>query len=81
MLALILWLVGGLSFILTAALCPQGQMIVEYPDVELVPSLSSVVRGPGNAPMAGVLVEEFGSDWKTTLRSTKTDQKRSLCND
>jgi len=50
-------------------------MIIEYPDEQVVPSLSGVVRDPAEVPMAGVLVEEFRSDWKTALRSTKTDKE------
>jgi len=74
MLPRILWLAGSLLFLSPTGLCPQGVMTIEYSDVQVVTSLSGVVRDPGNAPMAGVLVEEFRSDWKTSLRSTKTDQ-------
>lgn len=69
------FIAGSLLLALPTSFCAQGISTIEYHDVQLVPSLAGVVHGPAEAPMAGVLVEEFRSDWKTTLRSTKTDQQ------
>jgi hypothetical protein len=41
--------------------------------VQLARSLGAVVHDATGSPIPGVLVEEFSSDWKETLRSTKTD--------
>ncbi|MGB2636087.1 MAG: carboxypeptidase regulatory-like domain-containing protein [Candidatus Acidiferrum sp.] len=75
MLARILWIVGGLLLSLPTSFFAQGVSTIEYQGVQIVPSLAGVVRDPADTPLAGVLVEEFGSDWKTALRSAKTDQQ------
>jgi hypothetical protein len=51
---------------------PQYQTI-EIEKVQLARSLGAVVHDPTGSPIPGVLVEEFSSDWKESLRSTKTD--------
>jgi hypothetical protein len=71
----ILWIVGSFFVSLPTSLHAQGRSIVEYRDVQTVVSLAGGVYDPADAPMAGVLVEEFRSDWKIALRSTETDQQ------
>ena len=51
----------------------QGVSMIEFQHVQLVRSLAGVVHDAAAAPMAGVLVQEFTSDWKRALRSIKTD--------
>jgi hypothetical protein len=51
----------------------QGVTIVEIGNVQLVRSLTGVVHDAVGGPMPGVLVEELSSDWKESLRSTRTD--------
>lgn len=75
MLAQILWILGILLLSRPSGLGAQGVSIIEYGDVQVVAELAGVVHDPADAPMAGVLVEEFGSDWKSALRSTKTDEQ------
>lgn len=75
MLARILWIVGSLLLSLPSGLRAQGVSTIEYQDVQFVPSLAGVVHDPVDTPMADVLVEEFSSDWKTALRTSKTDQQ------
>jgi hypothetical protein len=47
--------------------------IVEIENVQVARSLAAVVHDPAHSPIPGVLVEELSSDWKESLRSTKTD--------
>jgi hypothetical protein len=61
------------SFLLSIPLHAQGVNTVEIGNVQLARSLTAVVHDSGGTPMAGVLVEEFSSDWKEPLRSTRTD--------
>jgi hypothetical protein len=61
------------SFLLSVPLHAQGVNTVEVGNVQLARSLTAVVHDSGGTPMAGVLVEELSSDWKESLRSTKTD--------
>jgi hypothetical protein len=56
---------------------PQYQTI-EIEKVQLARSLGAVVHDPTGSPIPGVLVEEFSSDWKESLRSTKTDASGSF---
>lgn len=51
----------------------QGVAMVEIGNVQLARSLTAVVHDSGGSPIVGVLVEELSSDWKESLRSTKTD--------
>ena len=46
---------------------------IEIEKVQLARSLGAVVHDPTGSPIPGVLVEEFSSDWRESLRSTKTD--------
>jgi len=59
-------------FLVSIQLYAQYQT-VEIEKVQLVRSLAAVVRDPVGFPVPGALVEEFSSDWKESLRSTKTD--------
>ena len=49
--------------------------IIEIEKVQLATSLAAVVTDITGTRMPGVLVEEFSSNWKQSLRSTKTDAK------
>lgn len=49
--------------------------IIEIEKVQLATSLAGAVTDITGSRMPGVLVEEFSSDWKQSLRSTKTDAK------
>jgi len=55
--------------------CHAQYQIIEIEKVQLATSLAAVVTDITGSPMPGVLVEEFSSDWKQSLRSTKTDAK------
>ena len=63
------WLIVSLAILIPA----QPQYVVEIGNVQLAQSLPAVVRDPAGEPLPGVLVEEFNSDWKESLRSTTTD--------
>jgi hypothetical protein len=49
--------------------------MIDIEKVQLARSLAAVVLDPTGSPIPGVLVEEFSSGWKESLRSTKTDAK------
>jgi hypothetical protein len=68
-----LWFVAALLFFASAHLEAQGVSTVEIRNVQLARSLAAVVQDPTGSPIAGVLVEEVSSDWKDSLRSTRTD--------
>jgi hypothetical protein len=70
----LLWLCASFIFLVPVHLHAQYQ-IIEIEKVQLATSLAAVVTDITNSPMPGVLVEEFSSDWKQSLRSTKTDAK------
>jgi hypothetical protein len=53
----------------------QGYSVIVLGDLQIASSLSASVQDPSAAPMEGVLVEEFDSDWTVPLRSTTTDGK------
>jgi hypothetical protein len=78
MITRLVWLFGGFLFFAPAYLHAQGVITVEIQNVQLVRSLAGVVCDPADSPMAGVLVEEFSSDWKETLRLTTTDATGSF---
>lgn len=67
------WFVAGFLFLVPSHAHAQGVSIIEIEKVQLARSLAAVVRDPANHPIPGVLVEELSSDWKESLRSTKTD--------
>jgi hypothetical protein len=69
----LLWFVVGFLFSVPVDLDAQGVAIIEIENVQLARSLAAVVHDPAGFPMASVLVEELSSDWKESLRSTKTD--------
>ncbi len=73
MTARLRWFIVSLLFFVPVHVDAQGVVIIEIENVQLVRSLAAVVHDPAGFPMAGVLVEELSSDWKTTLRSTMTD--------
>ena len=68
----LLWLCVSFIFLVPIHLHAQYQ-IIEIEKVQLATSLAAVVIDTTGSPMPGVLVEEFSSDWKQSLRSTKTD--------
>ena len=68
----LLWLSFSFLFLVPTQLYSQYQTI-EIEKVQLARSLGAVVHDPTGSPIPGVLVEEFSSDWKESLRSTKTD--------
>jgi Carboxypeptidase regulatory-like domain len=68
----LLWLSFSFLFLAPIHLYSQVQTI-EIKKVRLTRSLGAVVQDPTGSPLPGVLVEEFSSDWKESLRSTKTD--------
>lgn len=70
----LLWLGVGFIFLVPIHLHAQVQ-IVEIEKVQLATSLAAVVTDITGTRRSGVLVEEFSSDWKQSLRSTKTDAK------
>jgi hypothetical protein len=70
----VLWLCVSFIFLVPIHLRAQYQ-IVEIEKVQLATSLAAVVTDIMGSPMPGVLVEECSSDWKQSLRSTKTDAK------
>lgn len=51
----------------------QGVVIVELADLQVSSSSSVTVEGPTSEPLGNVVVDEFSSDWKTILCSTKTN--------
>ena len=75
MISRILWIVGSFFVCLPISLHAQGVSTIEYKDVQVVLSLAGVAYDPAASPMAGVLVEEFSSDWKLALRSTESNQQ------
>ena len=70
----LLWLCVRFIFLVPIHLHAQYQ-VIEIEKVQLATSLAAVVTDITGSPMPGVLVEEFSSDWKQSLRSTKTDAK------
>ena len=70
----LLWLCAGFVFLVAIHLHAQYQ-IIEIKKVQLASSLAAVVTDITGSRMPGVLVEEFSSGWKQSLRSTKTDAK------
>jgi len=68
----LLWLSFGFLFLVPIHLSAQYQTI-EIEKVQLACSLAAMVLDAAGSPIPGVLVEEFSSDWKESLRSTKTD--------
>jgi Carboxypeptidase regulatory-like domain len=67
-----LWLSFGFLFFVPIHLYAQYTTVV-IEKVQLARSLAAVVLDPAGSPIPGVLVEEFSSDWKESLRSTMTD--------
>jgi hypothetical protein len=72
MLKCLLWSFVGFLFLAPIYLCAQYQT-VEIEELQLAPSLTAEVLDPAGSPISGALVEEFSSDWKESLRTTKTD--------
>ena len=70
----LLWLCVSSIFLVPIHLHAQYQ-IVEIEKVQLATSLAAVVTDISDSAVPGVLVEEFSSDWKQSLRTTKTDAK------
>jgi hypothetical protein len=66
------WLSFGFLLLVPIHLHAQYQTI-EIEKVQLARSLAALVLDPAGSPIPGVLVEEFGSDWKESLRTTRTD--------
>jgi hypothetical protein len=57
-----------LSFSVSAQL-----QVVEIKQPQFARSVAGIVVDPSGAALPGVIVEERTEDWKTVLRSTKTD--------
>ena len=74
----LLWFVVGFLFSVPVDLDAQGVAIIEIENVQLARSLAAVLHDPAGFPMASVLVEELSSDWKESLRSTKTNAAGSF---
>ena len=70
-----LWLVMSCLFSGTGNPRSQGVSIIEIGDLQVTKSLAAVVKDSRGFPMDGVLGEEMSADWKTRLRSTRTDSK------
>lgn len=68
------WLCLSFNFLMPIPVHAQYQ-IIEIEKVQLASSLAAVVTDITGSRMPGVMVEEFSSDWKQSLRSTKTDAK------
>jgi len=68
----ILWLSFSFLFLVPIHLYAQYQTI-EIESVQMARSLGAVVLDSSGSPMPDVLVEEFSSEGKVSLRSTKTD--------
>ena len=47
--------------------------LIELADVQLAKSLGATIQDPTGAPVPKAVVQEFGADWKTVLRSHSTD--------
>lgn len=69
----LLWFAASCLVLAPLHLNAQGVATVEIDEVQLAHSLDAVVHDPTGSPMPGVLVEELSSDWKESLRSTKTN--------
>ena len=74
----LVWVVSGFLLLFPAHLHAQGVSTIEYEKVQVARSLAAVVVDPTGSPIPGVLVEECSSDWKESLRSTKTDTAGSF---
>jgi carboxypeptidase family protein len=68
-----LWLVAALLFFASAHLEAQGVSTVEIGNVQSARTLAGEVQDDRGSPIAGVSVEELSSNWKVSLRSTRTD--------
>jgi hypothetical protein len=71
----ILWIVGSFFVCLPTQSDAQGVSTIEYQKTQVVMSLAGVVRDTAQSPLAGVWVEEFSSNWRIALRSTRSDQQ------
>jgi hypothetical protein len=78
MITRLLWLIAGLLFCAPVCLHAQGVATIEIQNVQWARSLGAIVLDATGSPISGVLVEEFSSDWKESLRSTKTDTSGSF---
>jgi hypothetical protein len=65
-------LVAGLIFLVSAHASAQGVVTIEIAKVQSAPTLSALVHDSAGNPLNGVSVVELSSDWKSSLRSTKT---------
>jgi hypothetical protein len=50
-----------------------GVEIVEIEKIQVVRTISGVVRDPSSAPVPGATVTEVSPDWKTVIQSARTD--------
>jgi hypothetical protein len=73
MVARLVLFAGSYLFLVPAYPHAQGVSIIEFQQVQFARSLAAVVHDPADSAKAGVLVEEFTSDWKESLSSTMTD--------
>ncbi|MGB6431824.1 MAG: carboxypeptidase-like regulatory domain-containing protein [Candidatus Acidiferrales bacterium] len=66
-------LIASFLFVLPTHLGAQGVETVVVGHVQVARSLAGVVQDTAGDALPGVLIEEFSSDWKKSLRSTRTD--------
>jgi len=50
-----------------------GVTIIEIPKIQFSRTLSAIVIMPDGSPLPAAEVEEVSSDWKTVLRTVRTD--------
>ena len=68
-----LFAIACLSF--SSVILAAQMEVVEIEKPQLAKSVAGFVVDPSGAGLSGVRVEERSGDWKTVLRSTKTDDK------
>lgn len=65
-------------FVLSSGISAKGvEEIIEL-RLQRAKCLCGVVLYPGDDPVSGAKIEEFGKDWKGSLRSTFADSKGSF---
>lgn len=69
----------GVAIILSVSSLPysratQGFSVVQLANIQVARALEGTVVDPADSPVAGVEVCEMSPEWKTVLRTTKTDK-------
>jgi hypothetical protein len=67
-------LIAAALLVLVSA-CFAGVEVVEIGNLQVSKTLGGTVADPSGFPLPGVQVIEVASDWKTVLRSTKTNSQ------